>query len=79
MLGCPDSMQRCAVVACLLAAVVSAGLPQQERAALVDLFEATSGPLWLYNPGWAQHASGADPCAAKWFGVVCDAQQSTVR
>jgi hypothetical protein len=42
-----------------------------QRAALVDLYMATSGSTWSINTGWANHATGSDPCDNGWSGVEC--------
>lgn len=59
---------------------VRAAVPPAERAALMDLFRATSGPGWFNNTGWGI----GDPCApghgtdddadvhGAWHGVDCD-------
>jgi hypothetical protein len=38
-----------------------------ERAALVDLYNATSGTDWHQNSAWLS----GDPCSASWYGVSC--------
>jgi hypothetical protein len=38
-----------------------------ERAALVDVYNATDGPKWTRSNGWLV----GDPCAAPWDGVQC--------
>ena len=51
---------------------VHAQLAPGQRPALVDLFLATNGPSsWASSTGWADYASGADPCAGGWYGVTC--------
>ena len=39
----------------------------QDRAALVDLYNSTNGPGWTNKTNWLQ---GDSPC--NWFGVTCD-------
>ena len=51
---------------------VHAQLAPGQRPALVDLFLATNGPSsWASSTGWADYASGADPCSIGWYGVTC--------
>ena len=66
------------VMDCLgsLPPLASPTLPPVQRQALVDLYNATSGPAWLYK--WAAYNSSSDPCAGSWFGVACDASMETV-
>jgi hypothetical protein len=41
-------------------------VPQQQRDALVALYNATNGPGWVYSNGWLQ----GDPCYYPgWYGV----------
>jgi hypothetical protein len=42
-----------------------------QRAALVDLYIATAGSTWSDKIGWANHATGSDPCDNSWSGVAC--------
>lgn len=42
-------------------------VPPTERAALMELFNATGGPNWKRNAGWGSKSS---PC--EWEGVWCD-------
>ncbi len=46
---------------------VAAPLDPAQRAALIDLYNSTSGHLWTSSSGWLS----GDPCAG-WFGVKCD-------
>ena len=51
----------------------AAAVDPSETAALLDLYNNTSGPAWVDNSGWQDGASGrpSDPCDALWFGVSC--------
>ncbi len=42
-----------------------------QRAALVDLYMATSGSTWSINTGWKDHTTASDPCDNGWYGVIC--------
>ncbi|MEO0731621.1 MAG: T9SS type A sorting domain-containing protein [Bacteroidota bacterium] len=44
-----------------------------DLAPLLALYNATDGPNWTDNTGWANAAAGQglDPCSG-WFGVTCD-------
>jgi hypothetical protein len=42
-------------------------LPQEERAALIALYESTDGPHWKENTGWV----GAPGTECDWHGVSC--------
>ena len=57
-------------MAAALLTVVGAAIVPLERDALVALYNATNGPLWLGVSGWHSHASGGDPCGS-WTGVAC--------
>ena len=43
-----------------------------QRAALVELYNATGGPSWLLRAGWADSVP-SDPCQDSWTGVTCNA------
>ena len=43
-------------------------------AALTDLYHATNGPTWTVSSGWLLD----DPCANRWFGVLCDSTGTNV-
>lgn len=45
----------------------SGAIPASERAALVELFEATSGPNWKNRTGWL----GPAGTECSWYGVAC--------
>ncbi len=55
-------------------ACVGATLPPAQVDALLSLYNATGGPLWLDNRGWT---SAADPCSY-WTGVHCGTAGTTV-
>lgn len=48
-----------------------------QRAAFVDLFTATAGPLWSAGAqaGWLV----GDPCTGSWAGITCSSGTSVVR
>jgi hypothetical protein len=52
---------------------VLGGLPSGQKNSLVTLNEATSGDYWKRK--WDL---STDPCVGKWFGITCDASNSTV-
>lgn len=41
--------------------------PTDQRAILMELYEATSGPTWTARTGW-----GTDQPICQWAGVLCD-------
>src|SRR4051794_36340424 len=47
--------------------------PASERAALLALYEATDGPNWGRDGGWATNRS-----VCEWHGVQCDDARSHV-
>ena len=51
-------------------AAISAG----ERQALLDLFTSTNGAGWRTTTNW----NGAVGTECRWYGVMCDAAQTTV-
>lgn len=53
---------------------VQAALPVYEVAALKDVFNSANGTGWYSYENWGI----GDPCANSWFGVQCDASNSTV-
>lgn len=40
---------------------------RSQRTALYQLYEATGGPAWVNNSGWALNSSNF----CTWFGVIC--------
>jgi hypothetical protein len=46
----------------------AAGIPPQERQALIDLYEATDGNHWKNHDGWL----GPAGTECNWYGVTCD-------
>jgi hypothetical protein len=60
----------------LVIQVVSADVSPVERAALIDLYEATSGDVWANFSGsnWLD----GDPCVNSWAFVGCECQNTTV-
>jgi Leucine-rich repeat (LRR) protein len=67
---------RLVVAICLLLLPLSAmaAIPDQERTALIDLYNATFGQRWLSNSGWMD--SAGTECT--WFGVTCNSDQTSV-
>jgi YD repeat-containing protein len=49
-------------------------IPANERAALLDLYNATKGTSWTKNTGWL--GSAGTECT--WFGISCDSSQRYV-
>ena len=68
------------VIVCLgMPLLASSTLAPDQRQALVDLYNATSGPAWRIRTGWANYTTSfSDPCANSWHGVTCDAGWQTV-
>lgn len=54
--------------------LLHAAIPQQERDALIVLYNGTNGPGWTNRTGWL----GAAGSECTWYGVTCDAGGSTV-
>ena len=40
----------------------------------MDLYDATDGRRWTVATNWME----GDPCEQKWFGVTCDATNTSV-
>lgn len=79
-LGTPSRPLTCGtLVTCVAVAAVSLCLLPQaaaptspaERAALVDLYLATTVAPWVSRAGWDSHVNGTDPCDAGWEAVEC--------
>jgi len=51
-----------------------AAIPQAERDALINLYNAAAGPQWTTHSGW----TGVAGTECSWSGVSCDAGQTTV-
>lgn len=62
-----------ALASAMLAVTVQAKVPALEREALIDLYNATSGPSWTSNKYWG---TNTDECL--WYGVTCDDSWTTV-
>ena len=58
----------------LSASLAGAAIPASERTALIDLYTSTGGPSWTTNTGWL----GAAGTECSWYGVTCDAGETTV-
>jgi len=58
----------------LLPSIGDAAIPASERAALIALYDSTSGPNWSYSGNWL----GPVGTECSWDGVLCDANQTTV-
>ncbi|MFI5168039.1 MAG: fibronectin type III domain-containing protein [Thermoanaerobaculales bacterium] len=52
----------------------ASAIPAGERTALMDLYTNTRGPGWNHKTNW----NGAAGTECTWFGVLCDAGQTTV-
>ncbi|HEY6844385.1 MAG TPA: fibronectin type III domain-containing protein, partial [Thermoanaerobaculia bacterium] len=63
------------VALCLsIVAAAHAAIPDAQRQALVDFYNATHGANWTKNTGW----NGAAGTECTWFGVTCDSDSTTV-
>jgi len=51
-----------------------AALPPHQKQALLDLYQATQGPLWRQDAHWLH----GDPCQQRWQGVSCSADGQSV-
>ena len=49
-------------------------IPAGERAALIDLYNSTNGATWNTKTNW----NGAPGTECTWYGVICDAGETTV-
>ncbi len=49
-------------------------IPAGERAALIDLYNSTNGATWSTKTNW----NGAPGTECTWYGVICDAGETTV-
>lgn len=47
--------------------LTGAAVPQEQRDALVALYQSTQGENWINQFRWLE----GDPCDEQWFGVVC--------
>ena len=55
---------------------VACVLQPAQKTSLVNLYIATEGPTaWFMRNNWNNNG---DPCAPKWFGVVCDGSGTNV-
>lgn len=54
--------------------IVSAAVPQHETNALTELYNDAGGPDWTSNTNWLT----GDPCENAWYGVSCNADNTTV-
>ena len=54
--------------------IASAAVPPAERNALVELYNATSGPSWKNATTWCI----GDPCDNKWYGIFCNTDNTHV-
>jgi hypothetical protein len=53
---------------------VHAAIPTSERDALIAVYSNTGGASWTDSTGW----NGAAGTECTWFGVTCDAGETTV-
>ncbi|MGH8123117.1 MAG: hypothetical protein ACREPT_10150, partial [Rudaea sp.] len=51
-----------------------AAIPASERAVLINLYNSANGANWIFSSGW----NGAPGTECSWYGVGCDAAQTTV-
>ena len=51
----------------LVTGVAQSAIPQNQRDALVTLYENTQGEQWTANLNWLN----GDPCENQWFGLIC--------
>lgn len=66
-----SSMERAVVRSLAALGVQAAAVATTEavqRAALVELYQATGGSSWTISTGWGS----GDPCDAAWSGVSCN-------
>ena len=40
--------------------------------ALMEVYDATGGPNWFDNTGWAEGAAGTNCVPCEWYGIDCD-------
>jgi hypothetical protein len=62
---------------------MSGDIPQEEREALIQLYNETGGDNWTENTGWKAEPLHTDGFAAPgaentWFGITCDSENTTV-
>lgn len=62
------------LLALLPAFTAQSAIPQTERQALVELYDATIGSSWTRSDGWLGNAGSE----CSWYGVHCDQTESTV-
>ena len=58
----------------MVPAAANAAIPQQERDALISLYNASGGDRWVAKAGWLGPAGSE--CG--WYGVTCDAARNHV-
>ncbi len=58
----------------IVMAVPASAATAAERAALVDLYNATDGVNWQHNTSWLS----GDPCTPAWYGVDCAGEGGVV-
>jgi hypothetical protein len=63
-----------AAVCVCVAPLASATIPDTERQALIDLYNATDGDNWIDSTNWL----GPVGTECTWFGVTCDATEEHV-
>jgi hypothetical protein len=57
-----------------LAASLTAGIPPEERQALLDLYQATHGDGWIFAENWL----GPPGTESTWLGVSCNSEDTHV-
>ncbi len=60
-----------------------AAIPEQERAALIALYNSTNGDNWEFNDGWKLPPLFGDGFAMpgtenNWYGITCDPGNTTI-
>jgi hypothetical protein len=58
----------------LISVTVHAAIPYSERAALVNFYANTAGPVWVNSTGWL----GAPGTECSWYGITCNAEGTAV-
>mmetsp|Transcript_32080 Transcript_32080/g.89803 ORF Transcript_32080/g.89803 Transcript_32080/m.89803 type:complete len:290 (-) Transcript_32080:175-1044(-) len=62
------------VIVLFLANGALTAVPESQIEALQDLYKLTDGPNWKNNTNWLT----GDPCSRGWFGVTCNAFNTTI-
>lgn len=54
-----------------------AAVPEAEKNALTELYNATNGPGWTNSHNW-NTPNRPDPCVGHWYGVYCNSSKTHV-